>query len=99
MAYSRYGRTCEWYIFWEHALADEQREQAGEPKPKSEETLAVWHSAHRTKCPLFTYAEVQAMLASSNFGSIPGFHESDTELIANCLSEFVRDVDAERGAA
>ena len=95
MAYARWNRRCDWYIFWHSTKADDEREQSGDRKPKAEEMLAVWHADFRATAPLWSYAEVSAMVAIGDFSRIPGFTNADRELVARCLSEFVRDVDEE----
>jgi hypothetical protein len=58
--------------------------------------LAIWHSDHRARGPEFTYAAVVEMLRSGDFTRIPGYSETDRELLVECLTEFVEDVDGER---
>ena len=97
MAHARYDRNCDWYIFWYSTRKDGEREARGNRKPRDDETLAIWHGDHRAQGPLFTYAEVCEMLRTVDFSRIPGFAEIDRDLISECLSEFVRDVDEEHG--
>lgn len=98
MAYARYSSRCEWYIFWNTTREDHKLEMSGVPKPKEEETLAIWHCAHRKQSPLFIYAVVQEMIVTGDFSRIPGFVEQDRKLLLKCLSEFIRDVDEERAS-
>lgn len=98
MAYARYGRNCNWYIFWHGTKEDSERERREGPTPKTGEVLAIWHCDHRASGPLFTYADVKEMLAHSDFSRIPGYLEADRSTIADCLSEFMHDVDADRSA-
>jgi hypothetical protein len=97
MAYARYSRTCEWYVFWYTTKEDDERARRGHPKSKAEETLAIWHSAHRAEGPVFRYAEVTAMLERSDFSRVPGFTDADRGVLREWLSAFVSDVDAEHG--
>ena len=90
MAYSRYSRTCDWYVFWESS--------SDEPVKKDDERLAIWHVDHRRECPSFSYSEVVLMLSTSDFSQVPGYTDTDHELLASCLKEFVNDVDTERNA-
>ena len=98
MAYARYDRNSDWYIFW-HSSSEDLEARSNAPRAKEEETLAVWHCDHRSEGPLFTYAEVRRMVESSDFSRIPGYTEAHRELISGCLSEFLQDVDANFGAA
>ena len=98
MAYARFARNCEWYIFWYSTKEDEERRKRGHAKTKEKEVLAIWHSSGGLEGPLFTYAEVSEMLRTSNFSRIPGYSETDSELISRCLASFVSDVDQERSA-
>jgi len=98
MAYARYDRGCDWYIFWESTNADEERAASGSPKPKSEQVLAIWHSSHRSVGPSFTYSEVREMLASGDFSRIPGFDESSRSLLLECMTEFIHDVNNDNAA-
>jgi hypothetical protein len=95
MAYARYGLRCDWYIFWESTKADEERATAGSPKPKEEETLAIWLKDHRSVGPRFTYAQVRDMLESRDLSCIPGSDEASRTLLLKCMTEFVKDVDDE----
>jgi hypothetical protein len=89
VAYARYDHTCNWYIFWQSTRADEERRQAGDPKPKAEEDLAIWLMDHRVAGPTFTYAEVREMLESSDFGRIPVLRKPIAVSSWNaCLSSF-----------
>jgi len=99
MAYARYDRDCDWYIFWVVTKADEDRARKGYHNPKEEEQLAIWHTDHRADGPQFSYAAVIEMIGQSNYSRIPGFRESDRHIIEQCLAEFVRDVDEEHDAA
>ncbi len=99
MAYARYGRNCEWYIFWYSTKEDAERGQGASARPKAEETVAVWHSDHRANGPLFTYAEVSDMVGTSDFSRIPGYSAAHRALIAECLTAFIKEVDNARGAA
>ena len=96
MAYSRWGRDSDWYVFWETSKADMDAEAAGTPKPKAEEVLAVWHVKNKER-PSFTYAEVREMLATGDFSRIPGFEESSRMVLKDCMTAFVNDVDRDRG--
>lgn len=97
MAYARYDRDCNWYIFWHSTKDDMERERREGKKPKPDETLAMWHSDHRDDCRLFTHAEVAEMIRSAEFSRIPGYSEADRALIIQCLSEFLKDVDDDNG--
>jgi len=94
MAYSRWGRDSDWYVFWETTKADTDAAAAGRPKPKTEERLAVWRAKNK-ETPSFTYAEVREMLASGDFSRIPGFDESSRKILAECMTAFVHDVDSD----
>jgi hypothetical protein len=85
VAYLRYDRKCEWYIFWNSPRA----------KAKEQERVAVWHVDHRAGGPDFSYAEVREMLRADDFSRVPGFSQRDGELVRQALSEFVADVDGE----
>jgi hypothetical protein len=83
----------DWYVFWESTKAEADAAAAGQPKPKSEERLAIWR-AHNKETPSFTYADVREMLTSGNFSRIPGFDESSRKVLHACMTEFVDDVDS-----
>ena len=89
MAYARYGRQCDWYIFWSSGVS------AGEAASRAAQSLAVWHKDHRSQQPHFTYAQICDMLKSSDLSAIPGYSTADQQLLTECLSAFVTDVDAE----
>lgn len=60
MAYSRYSRTSDWYIFAKVALGEE------------EAVLAVWHKDFRKGAPEFGLSEVRIMLELSDFRGYQG---------------------------
>ena len=93
MAYARYGRRCEWYIFWDSANSG--NEESG----REDQSLAIWHQDHRAEGPHFSYAQVREMLRASDFSAIPGRTSDDDSLLTKCLSEFLRDVDQEHREA
>ena len=92
MAYSRWGLDSDWYVFWETTKADMEAAEAGRPKPKSEELLAIWRARNK-EMPRFTYAEVREMLTSGDFSRIPGFDADSRKILAECMTAFVHDVD------
>jgi hypothetical protein len=83
MAYQRYSRQSEWYIFWE----------ATDAASRDEELLAVWHTDHRSDGATITYRDAREMLATGDFGRIPGFLNRHHDLMREALEEFVADVD------
>ncbi len=85
MAYSRYGRESNWYIFW----------LSPHGATKDDERVAVWHADHRKDQPDFSYGEIRQMMAVDDFSQIPGFSQQDVEFVRGALSEFVADVDDE----
>lgn len=96
MAYSRWGRDSDWYVFWESTKADMDAAASGRPKPKAEERLAVWRAKNK-QTPSFSYVEVREMLASGDFSRIPGFDESSRAILRECMTAFVHDVEGDRG--
>jgi len=92
MAYSRFSRDCDWYVFWQSSQADMDARAAGKPKPKSEELLAIWR-ARQKETPSFRSTEVREMLASGDFSRIPGFDESSRTLLHACMTAFIYDID------
>jgi hypothetical protein len=92
MAYSRWGKDSDWYVFWLSTKADVDAAAAGRPKPKTEERLAVWRARNK-ETPSFTYAEVREMLASRDLSRIPGFDESSRKILHECMAAFIDDVD------
>lgn len=92
MAYSRWGRDSDWYIFWETTKADMDAAAAGRRKPKTEERLAVWRVKNK-ETPSFTYAEVREMLASGDFSRILGFDEGSRKILHACMAAFIEDAD------
>ena len=87
MAYRRYGRNENWYIYWE----------ASSTEAKEDERLAVWHVDHRAAKPNFSYGEVLATLGAHNFERVPGYSVRETDILRQAFEEFVEDVDAEYG--
>ena len=85
MAYRRYGRSGDWYIYWESSSA----------KSKEDERLAVWHIDHRASRPNFSYREIQDMLAVHDFGRVPGSSTQETDVLRRAFEELVADVDTE----
>ncbi len=92
MAYARYDRDCNWYIFQTSTALNEQPQ--GNSKEKG--LLAVWHADHRELRPSYTYFEIREMLDSNDFSQFPGYSEADHELLRDCLGEFVKDVDVDK---
>jgi hypothetical protein len=92
MAYSRWGRDCDWYVFWETTKAGTNPAAAGKPKPRTEERLAIWRARNR-ETPSFSYAQVREMLASGDFTHIPGFDEGSRKILHGCMTAFIDDVD------
>ena len=92
MAYSRWGGDSDWYVFWETTKAEMDAAAAGRPKPKTEQRLAVWHAKNK-ETPSYTYADVREMLASGDFSRIPGFDEGSRQILRECMTAFVYDVD------
>lgn len=95
MAYARYGPHCDWYIFRYSAGEDAERHPPMGAGPATDETLAVWHAHHRADAPLFTSAEVAEMVRTGDYSRIPGFTETERELVARSLGAFISDVDHE----
>jgi hypothetical protein len=85
MAYLRYSRDSDWYVF--HQSSDTQN--------RNEEVLAVWHVDHRIESPQFTYAQVKQMLRRNDFSEIPGYSAKYEDQIKTALEEFVRDIDTD----
>jgi hypothetical protein len=96
MAYSRWGRNSDWYVFWEDTEAAADAAAGGQHKPKPEERLAIWHAKSK-ETPSFTYVEICQMLVSDDFSPIPGFTEESRVLLRDCMSQFVQDVDHDNG--
>ncbi|TKS61670.1 MAG: hypothetical protein EWM72_00418 [Nitrospira sp.] len=61
MAYLRFSKDCDWYVF------DEAQEGA------SESRLAVWHKDHRAQGASYTAGMIRKMLESGDYSSIPGY--------------------------
>jgi hypothetical protein len=87
MAYQRYSRTSNWYVYWE----------ASSVESKEDERLAVWHKDHRASSPTFSYREVLDMLETNNFDRVPGYSTGESDTLRRAFQEFVEDVDAEYG--
>lgn len=88
MAYARYDKKCDWYIFWE--LASSQERSAVDSRDSQQ--LAIWHKDFRFNCSSFSYIQVLQMLRSGDYSEIPGFSIEHQQMITDCLSEFVYDV-------
>ena len=99
MAYSRYSKDCDWYIFWCSTKEDEVHANREQPKSKEAQRIAVWHADHRSTQPLFTYPEVRRLLDSNDFSQIPGFQERDRELLRGCLIDAYAELLAAGGAS
>ena len=87
MAYRRYGRNGDWYIYWEASTAN----------AKEDERLAVWHVDHRASAPNFSYREVVDMLGANNFEQVPGYSDREANILRQAFEAFVEDVNAEYG--
>ncbi len=94
MAYARYSRKCDWYIFW-YTQANAAPGASAEPARKEEEMLAVWHADHRADGPTYSYTQVREMLATGDLSRIPGYTARDRQFLIDGLSKFVSDVDQE----
>lgn len=89
MAYQRYSRQSDWYIFWETSQAN----------TREDERLAVWHVNHRAAGHSITYQGARDMLAADDFSRILGFCERDRVVVREAIEEFVTDVDEKYGQA
>lgn len=85
MAYARWDRTSDWYIFWHDSSATARNEQR----------LAVWHCRVRPHDFECTYDDVRRMLSSGDFSSVPGYAARYEVEVRSALSSFVEDVDLE----
>ena len=83
MAYLRYSKDCDWYVFAQHS------------PEASEEMLAIWHVEHRSEGPVFPLSLVRTMLTTSDYSPIPGYTPEAKSLLQIALSEFVRDFESE----
>ncbi|MDP3208838.1 MAG: hypothetical protein Q8M65_06790 [Rhodoglobus sp.] len=83
MAYTRYSRECDWYIFW----------AASDATCREKELLAAWHAPQGGDGPTFNYSTIQDMLNGSGFAAIPGREASDDDLLRRVFSAFLKDVD------
>ena len=79
MAYARYSRKCDWYVF---ATA----------KEPGVEQLAIWHADHRAADPTFSLSAVKAMLDADDFSRIPGYSTPWHNELRIWLTEYVDDV-------
>lgn len=91
MAYARYDKDCDWYIFW----SSQETENLHNTQTKQSQLLAIWHKDHRADNPVFSYIEINEMLQSKEFSRIPGYTIESKVLIRECLNEFIRDVDTD----
>ncbi len=85
MAYTRYSRNCDWYIFWAMSA----------PGCREDELLAVWRAPQLGHGPTFDYSVVKDMVSRSDFTAVPRREASDDELFRRVFSEFLKDVDQE----
>jgi hypothetical protein len=85
MAYTRYSRECEWYIFRVDGAATRRQD----------ERLAVWHADHRATGSEFSYSAVKDMMERSDFTAVPGRQARDDGLLRAAFADFLRDVDGE----
>lgn len=83
MAYSRWGRDSDWYIY----------RQSGAQRPE-DEMLAVWHVTAVPGEPdcEFNYANVLEMLARDDFSRIRGWSVAADAIFREALNTFVEDV-------
>jgi hypothetical protein len=79
MAYLRYSRDCEWYVF------DESR--AGE----SECRLAVWHKDHEVQGASFTVSMIQKMLELEDYSSIPGYQPHHKRILRDAFEAWLSE--------
>ena len=82
MAYARYSRDCDWYIYW----------VAEDASCREDERLAVWHTGLSHKHEL-SYPAVKDIIRRSDFRAIPGRKAHDDALLRRVLSAFLDDVD------
>jgi hypothetical protein len=92
MAYLRFGRESNWYVFWTST-------PGAESSRKEAQTLAIWHADHRALGFVRSYDEVRTMLETGDFSSIPGFTPADTEVIRSALREFIADVENDEASS
>jgi hypothetical protein len=85
VAYVRWDRTSDWYIFWEQSSA----------QAKEDERLAIWHCDVHDAMFSMTYRQASEALLSSDFSVIPGFADRYTAVLRQALSSFIADVDLE----
>ena len=79
MAYLRYSRNCDWYVFAQSVSVG------------SEPLVAIWHRNHRSLGSVFSFSEVLDMLSESDLSSIPGFSQGAERVLEKALEEFVKD--------
>ena len=94
MAYSRWDRNSNWYVFWEETETGDEAAVAGKSKPKSLEMLDIWRAQNQAT-PRFSYAEVSEILQTDDFSRIPGFDEDSRAILCECMIAFIRDLDTD----
>ena len=87
MAYTRYSRDCDWYVFW----------TGSDVTGPEGERLAVWHAEHRTRRPEFSYSAIKDMVRRSDFTAVPGRQARDDGLLRAVFTEFLQDVERKWG--
>jgi len=79
MAYLRYSKNSDWYVFAENQ------------KSGAEARLAIWHSAHRVSAPSFSLADVRAMILADDLSRIPGYERRYHDQLVAAMKEFIED--------
>ncbi len=75
MAYLRFSKDCDSYVF------DET--QKGEPESR----LAVWHKDHRAPGASYTAGMIRKMLESGDYFRIPGYQPHHKRLLRDVFAK------------
>lgn len=79
MAYLRFSKDCDWYVF------DEA------PKGEAESRLAVWHKDHRAPGASYTAGMIRKMLESGDYSSIPGYQPHHKRMLHDVFERWLNE--------
>jgi hypothetical protein len=79
MAYLRFSKDCDWYVF------DEAQKGA------SESRLAVWHKDHKEQGASYTADMIQNMLESGDYSIIPGYQPHHKRMLDEAFEAWLNE--------
>ncbi|MGQ0696294.1 MAG: hypothetical protein ACT4OL_12070 [Nitrospiraceae bacterium] len=83
MAYLRFSKDCDWYVF------DEAQESEAESR------LAVRHKDHESQGASYTVSMIQKMLESGDYSIIPGYQPHHKRMLHDAFEAWLNEQSSE----